>query len=73
MQKSTPQPLRLFRITFGDREAPRLVLEVYARSHQEVGDRHDNLKVDPTERMVVKPVRDVPYAEAMPAVLGVRS
>lgn len=55
---SSRQEQRKYRITFGDREAPRLVLEVYARSHQEVGDRHDNLKVDPTERMVVKAVRE---------------
>lgn len=58
MADETRQEQRKYRITFGDKDSPRLVLEVYASSHQEVGKQHDCLRLDATERMSVKAVRE---------------
>jgi hypothetical protein len=52
---------RKYRITFGPRDTPRLVLEVYAASQQVAGQQHDELREDCFERMEVKPLREVAH------------
>lgn len=56
MQQTTPH--KPFRVVFGDREDPRLVLEVYAQDQQRAGEQADCLAML-GERVDVIPLRSV--------------